>query len=150
MRRLAALMSLTILSGPLLSGCALWGMEGGPGGAGVAAPRASASVSAADAVLGHDGVQRIDVHIGDDLRFTPALARARPGVVEFTFHNDGLTPHDVRIEAPGPAAAPITDTGNINGAAAGTVRVVVDRPGSYPYPCLYHVTSGMLGTLVVS
>jgi plastocyanin len=139
----AALLSLTVLT--VLTGCGLWGMEGGPGGVGAVAPTASAIASAADAVLGDDGVQRIDVHIGDDLRFTPSVVRARAGVIEFTFHNDGLTPHDVRVEA-----TPASGTGNVNGGDVATVRVSVDRPGSYPFPCLYHSTSGMLGSLVVS
>jgi plastocyanin len=88
-------------------------------------------------------VQRVDVTAGDDLRFTPSLVRARPGVIEFVFHNSGATAHDIQVE---PAAV---TTGNLNGGQTGTIRVTVDQPGRYPFPCLYHVSSGMQGTLEV-
>lgn len=139
MRRSVLLAMLLLFS---LAGCALWGPEGGPGGAGVAAPSTSAEV-AVEATPGPDGVQRIDVTAGDDLRFTPSLVRARTGVIEFVFHNTGTTAHDVRVE-PGTDA-----TGNLNGGDTRTLRLTVTQPGRYPFPCLYHVSSGMTGTLEV-
>ena len=127
-----------------LGGCSIWGMEGGPGGAGAAAPSTSGSaVPSADAVAGADGVQRIEITAGDDLRFTPSVVRAHPGTVEFTFRNVGSTPHSVRVVAG-------AGTGNLNGGQTATVRVTVDQPGTYPFPCLYHVASGMQGTLIVA
>ena len=48
------------------------------------------------------------------------------------------------------AMTPGATTGNLNGGAAATVRVSIDRPGAYPFPCVYHASSGMLGTLVIT
>ena len=124
-------------------GCSLWGPEGGPGGTGiVAGPTPSATV--VDAVAGADGVQRIDIEVGDDLRFHPSSVRAHPGVVEITFHNTGATPHDVQFDPGG------VSTGNFNGGATVVVRVTADQPGVYPFPCVYHVSSGMTGTLEIA
>lgn len=125
-----------------LAGCSLWGMEGGPGGAGIAPPVTS-SPAAVTAVVGADGVQRVEVTVDDDLRFSPSVVRAKPGTIEFTFRNVGVTPHDVRV------LGDLT-SGNINGGEVATVRVTVERPGTYPFPCLYHASSGMRGTLEVS
>jgi plastocyanin len=127
-----------------LAGCSVWGPEGGPGGSGLRAPTASGEATV-DAVAGPDGVQRVEVTAGDDLRFTPSVVRAHPGVIEFVFHNAGATPHDARIDVGAGA-----DTGNINGGQSATVRVSADKPGTYPFPCLYHDSSGMRGQLVVA
>ncbi len=133
-----------------LAGCSVWGPEGGPGGTGLAAPTSTASQAAVDAVLGPDGVQRVEVTAGDDLRFTPSVVRARPGVIEFVFRNVGNTPHAVEVELDsGVASSTSSATGNLNGGQSQTVRVSVDRPGQYPFPCLYHLSSGMRGTLDV-
>jgi plastocyanin len=127
----------------VLGGCSLWGPEGGPGGAGIAAGSAPAEPPVT-ATPGPDGVQRVEVRMADDLRLVPGVVHAAPGVIEFTFHNAGAVPHDIRFET---AGAP--GSGNLNGGDRRTVRVEVTRPGRYPYPCLYHVSSGMVGTLVV-
>jgi plastocyanin len=140
MRRLV-LLAVALLFG--LAGCSLWGPEGGPGGAGIVAP-ATAAETPVPAVAGPDGVQRIEVTTGDDLRFTPSLVQAHPGVIEFVFRNNGNTAHDVRVE-PGTES-----TGNLNHGDSRTVRVTIDQPGRYPFPCLYHVSSGMTGTLEIT
>jgi plastocyanin len=134
-RTLAALVAVFAATG-----CSVWGTEGGPGGAGVAAPTATEVV--ASAVPGADGVQRVEVTMGDDLRFTPTVVRARPGIIELTFRNLGSTPHDPQVES--------VTAGNINGGQARPVRVSIDRPGTYPFPCGYHVSSGMQGRIEVS
>jgi plastocyanin len=134
----------------MLGGCALWGPEGGPGGAGLAAPTSSASPAAVDAVLGADGVQRVEISAGDDLRFSPSVVRARTGVIDFVFHNTGTTPHAVEVAiAPTATDSAAVGTGNLNGGQTQTVRVTVNKPGTYPFPCVYHVSSGMQGTLEV-
>ncbi|MCP2329259.1 plastocyanin [Hamadaea flava] len=129
------------------AGCAVWGTEGGPGGAGAALPTATASVapSPAVAVKGSDGVQRIEVAIGDDLRLHPDVVRATTGTIEITFRNTGVTPHDISVDT-----VPGVDGGNVNGGQTKTVTVTVTQPGTYPMPCAYHVTSGMQGTLEVA
>lgn len=125
-----------------LSGCSLWGLEGGPDAQGAALPSVAASPDGVAATLGADGVQRIEITVDDKLRMTPEVVSARPGRVEFTFRNVGLTPHDIALRIPS-----ATGTGNLNGADTRTVTVEVTEPGTYPMPCLYHGTSGMRGTL---
>jgi plastocyanin len=127
-----------------LGGCSLWGVEGGPGGSGAVGAGVSAGPSPVDAVAGPDGVQRVTITMDDDLRLIPSRVHAHPGAIEFTFRNTGATPHDIEFQGlPG-------GTGNVNGDASAIVRVSVARAGTYPFPCVYHQSSGMTGTLVVS
>ncbi|NUT06955.1 MAG: hypothetical protein HOV76_26105 [Hamadaea sp.] len=130
-----------------MTGCAVWGTEGGPGGAGAATPTATATVAPSPAVdtKGSDGVQRVEVAIGDDLRLHPDVVRATTGTIEITFRNTGVTPHDISVDT-----VPEVDGGNVNGGQTRTITVTVTQPGTYPMPCAYHVTSGMQGTLEVS
>ncbi len=133
-----------------LSGCAIWGAEGGPGGAGMKKPALAQGTGAVaddsvDAVAGADGVQRATITLTDGLRLSPSTVRAQPGTVELTFVNSGGTAHDIAVRDAGDSPG----TGNINGGQQGTVRVTVTVPGRYPYPCLYHASSGMIGTLVI-
>ena len=142
MRRLVAVgLCLT------LSGCSVWGPEGGPGGSGLRGPTASAAPPV-DATAGPDGVARVEISEADDLRFTPSLVRAHPGVIEFVFRNVGSTPHDARISDPTGSA--LADSGNVNGGQTVTVRVTLSQPGTYPFPCLYHDSSGMVGQLIIA
>ncbi|GAA1401073.1 cupredoxin domain-containing protein [Catellatospora coxensis] len=128
-----------------VSGCALWGLEGGPDAEGAATPPAAATAAPAVAATeGPDGVQRIEITVDDELRLTPQVVSARPGRIELTFRNVGLTPHDIALRIPAATA-----TGNINGSATDTVTVDITQPGTYPMPCLYHGTSGMRGTLQI-
>ncbi|MEU8001485.1 cupredoxin domain-containing protein [Catellatospora sp. NPDC049111] len=145
-KRMSAAAAVLLTGSLLMSGCAVWGMEGGPGGQGAAVPSAAAAsgLPAAVATMGPDGVQRIEITVDDELRLTPQVVAARPGRIEFTFRNAGLTPHDIALRIPAAAG-----TGNINGHTAGTVTIEVQTPGTYPMPCLYHGTSGMRGTLQV-
>ncbi|GIF95899.1 cupredoxin domain-containing protein [Catellatospora citrea] len=137
--------AVAIVSAFAVSGCALWGLEGGPDAEGAATPPAAATAPAAvQAVQGSDGVQRIEITVDDELRLTPQVVAARPGRIELTFRNVGLTPHDIALRIPA-----ATGTGNINGSATDTVTVEITQPGTYPMPCLYHGTSGMRGTLQI-
>lgn len=143
-RRGATVVAVAMVAASL-SGCGIWGPEGGPGGAGIVAPTVSTNAATVDAVLGADGVQRVEVSAGDDLRFSPARVRAHLGTIEFVFHNVGNTPHAVEVSVGSSAPG----SGNMNGGQSQTVRVTVTAPGEYPFPCVYHVSSGMVGTLVV-
>ncbi|MDG4810067.1 plastocyanin/azurin family copper-binding protein [Micromonospora sp. WMMD1120] len=142
----------------LTSGCGVWGPEGGPGGSGAAGLDSSGrnAPQPVEASVSPDGVQRIEITLTDELAVVPSLVRARPGVIEFTFRNDGVTPHSVTVDAGAPTTTvpPSVDgaagTGNLNGGQAGTVRVTVTASGRYPYPCRYHLTTGMRGVLEVS
>jgi plastocyanin len=135
-----------------LGGCAIWGPEGGPGGAGGALPTSSASELAVLAVMGTDGMQHIEITVGDDLRMNPSVVRAHTGKIVITFHNAGTTPHDLSLDAPGGSGGGTTrlgESGNLDFNASATITVDVSTPGTYPMPCLYHETSGMVGTLIV-
>lgn len=149
MRRVVA--TIAAVAGVLwLGGCAIWGPEGGPGGSGMKRPAAGPTQSAAapdavDAVRGDDGIQRATINVTDGLRFSPSTVRAQAGTVELTFVNGGATPHDVAVQG----ADEVPDTGNLNGGERATVRVTAMVPGQYPYPCLYHASSGMTGTLII-
>ncbi|GAB4054377.1 cupredoxin domain-containing protein [Catellatospora paridis] len=147
LRTLSQLLALTgaLASTFAVSGCALWGLEGGPDAEGAATPPAAATAApAVQAVQGSDGVQRIEITVDDELRLTPQVVAARPGRIELTFRNVGLTPHDIALRIPA-----ATGTGNINGSATDTLTVEITQPGTYPMPCLYHGTSGMRGTLQI-
>ncbi len=146
MHRLAALLSLAVAALLALGACSLWGAEGGPGGIGAADPSASAGPTPVLASTGPDGIQRIDISMGDDLRLHPAVVRAHPGTVEFTFHNAGAVPHDIEFQLPTGQVG----TGNLDAGASTTVRVTLSSPGTYPFPCLYHQSSGMSGTVIVA
>jgi plastocyanin len=146
------LLVVLLLAGPVLagaSGCAVWGIEGGPGGAGHAAP-ADTAPAPGSAVAGPDGVQRVEITLTDELHLRPSLVMAHPGRFEFTFRNIGVTPHHVRLTLPtSPAPGPGADTGNLNGGAVAVIRFAIAQPGTYPFPCLYHAGNGMVGSLVV-
>ncbi|GAA2372588.1 hypothetical protein Cme02nite_01100 [Catellatospora methionotrophica] len=140
-----SVLAAALVAASALSGCALWGMEGGPDAAGASMPPVAVTAPpAAVAVQGPDGVQRIEITVDDDLKLTPQVVTARPGRIELTFRNVGLTPHDIALRIPA-----ATGTGNINGSATDIVTVEVTEPGTYPMPCLYHGTSGMRGTLEI-
>ncbi|MEV4411655.1 cupredoxin domain-containing protein [Catellatospora sp. NPDC049609] len=125
-----------------LSGCSLWGLEGGPDAQGAALPSLAAQPEGVVATTGADGVQRIEITVDDKLRMTPDVVTAHPGRIELTFRNIGLTPHDIALRLP-----TATATGNLNGADTRTLTIDVTEPGTYPLPCLYHGTSGMRATL---
>ena len=141
MRRLVGVGVLLLL----VAGCGLWGPEGGPGGVGRSAPASPGAAPAVAAVVGADGVQRIRIEMTDGLKFVPDRVLARPGVIEFTLHDQGVTPHSVTVEVPGEP-----ESGNLNGGDTRTLRVTATRPGDYPFPCLYHAASGMRGVLTVT
>jgi plastocyanin len=138
-----------------LTGCAMWGPEGGPGGSGLKGPPTATAEPAVDTTAGPDGVQHIDIDAGDNLRFTPAAVRARPGVLELVFHNVGTVPHDMEIEVGAASGAPGSvdngdpGTGNLNGGQSATVRIMLSKPGRYAFVCTYHVSSGMQGTIQI-
>jgi plastocyanin len=148
---------IMIVVGLSAGGCSVWGMEGGPGGAGAAVATTSTSADPVDAVLGPDGIQRITVSLGDDLRMHPSVVRARLGTVAITFHNVGAVPHEIRLVvgrggtgcASGITCISTVDSGNLDAGASSVVGVSVDRPGILPLICIYHQSSGMTGSLVV-
>jgi plastocyanin len=151
------LVFVLIMVCPGAGGCSVWGMEGGPGGVGAAVAATSSSADPVDAVAGPDGVQRITVALGDDLRMHPSVVRVHLGMVAITFRNAGAVPHEIRLVVgrggdqcgAGSPCTSTVDSGNLDAGTSGVVRVSVDRPGVYPFMCIYHQSSGMTGSLVV-
>lgn len=146
--------TLAIAAAALVSGCSTWGPEGGPGGDSSATAAASSSTSpstetdpAVAATKGPDGIQRITIQAGDDLRYRPALVTAHPGIIEITVHNTGVTPHTLTFQPPVPGSASGSGIDNLNGGRTQTIRITITQPGRYTFQCAYHATNGMQGTL---
>jgi plastocyanin len=99
--------------------------------------------SVVTATVGADGVQRVDLRATDADRFVPNSVVVHPGKVTVVLHNTGVVPHT--FEIPSLRVA----TGNVGKHAVKSVTFTVDKPGSYPFVCAYHVTLHMEGTLKV-
>lgn len=137
-----AILALTLL----LTGCSLWGPEGGPGGGtGATGPANPPAARPVTAVTGPDGVQRITIQATDTLQFQPSLIRAHPGVIDITVHNTGVTPHTFTLPA-----LPTAGIDNLNGGQTRTIHLTITRPGHYAFQCAYHATNGMHGELDIS
>lgn len=146
--------TLTIAAVALISGCSTWGPEGGPGGDSSATTATSTPPSqpaatgpATSATQGPDGIQRITIQAGDDLRYRPALITAHAGTIEITVHNTGVTPHTLTFQPPLPGPASGSGIDNLNGGQTQTIRIAITQPGHYAFQCAYHATNGMQGTL---
>lgn len=108
-------------------------------------PRFSAAQpsSVVTATAGADGVQRVDLQATDADRFVPNSVVVHPGKVTLVLHNTGVVPHTLEIPSLG------VDTGNVGKHGVKSVTFTVEKPGSYPFVCAYHVTLHMDGTLKV-
>ena len=93
-----------------------------------------------------------------DRQFVPARVElARRGMSVCWQHQDGSTPHTVTFDAPAgspgafdshPTCVPASGDGCWRqGDTTGTVQVIFDTPGTYPYHCKVH--ADMKGTVVV-
>jgi len=125
-----------------LAGCGSWGAEGGPGSH-MSEAEATAAASEGEAVLGSDGVQRIELRVDDKLRFSPSVIRARTGPLVITLADTGITPHQMIL----PGGAPVAPS---EGGTTQDIRLSFGKPGSYTFNCMYHVGSGMAGTIEIS
>jgi plastocyanin len=126
----------------LLVGCGSWGAEGGPGSH-MSEAEATAAASEGLAVEGPDGVQRIELRVDDKLRFSPSVIRAKTGPLVITLADTGITPHQMIM--PGVAAIPASE-----GGKSQEIKMSFGKPGSYTFNCMYHVGTGMAGTIEIS
>ncbi len=92
-------------------------------------------------------VAEIDLKM-TDFKFTPADPTvAKPGIVLINATNDGQAPHAVEVEGPdGEAETPTIAPGKKN-----TLKVNLDKPGSYTWYCPVgnHEEMGMKGKITV-
>lgn len=109
------------------------------------APRFSAAQpsQAVTATVGPGGIQRVEIQATDNDRFVPNVVVVHPGRVTLVLRNVGVVPHTLEVPAFG------VDTGNVGKHAVKSVTFTVDKPGSYPFDCAYHVSLHMDGTLRV-
>ena len=97
-----------------------------------------------------NGVQRIVVDTGPDLRFHPSTLVVHPGKVQIVLRNmrmgsSGGPPHNLKVYGiPGGAYIP-----DIQEGQDASTTFTVTKPGRYHMVCLLHVQQGQTGTLVV-
>ncbi|HIE22539.1 MAG TPA: hypothetical protein EYP73_08085 [Acidimicrobiia bacterium] len=83
--------------------------------------------------------------VGEGIRFDVTQLRVKAGEeVTITFENrDSGVPHNLRIEGPeGPIKTDIA-----NGPITQTLKLTIDRPGTYRFLCEVHPSS-MVGQLI--
>ncbi|MBE7187551.1 cupredoxin domain-containing protein [Jatrophihabitans endophyticus] len=96
-----------------------------------------------------NGVQRIVVDTGPDLRFHPSTLVVHPGKVQIVLKNmhmgsSGGPPHDLKVYGLPGAYIP-----NIQEGQSASVTFTANAPGHYRFVCLIHVQQGQTGTLIV-
>lgn len=96
-----------------------------------------------------DGVQRIVVDTGPDLRFHPSTLVVHPGKVQIVLRNvrqgsSGGPPHNLKVYGLPGAYIPSIQQGQ-----SAQVTFTAGAPGRYHFVCLIHVQQGQTGTLVV-
>lgn len=96
-----------------------------------------------------DGLQRIVVDTGPDLRFHPSTIVVRPGRVQIVLRNmqmggSGGPPHDLKVYGVNDAYIP-----NIQEGQSASTTFTVTKPGRYEFVCLIHIQQGQTGTLIV-
>ncbi|HVL54445.1 MAG TPA: heavy metal translocating P-type ATPase [Vitreimonas sp.] len=111
---------------------------------------AIASLALAGGVMAADraidaGAQRVDV-VARDVRFVPDELHVRAGEwAVISLRNDDPVFHDLEV----------VEMANVDVGArpgqTGEIRVMLDRPGRYPFVCTVpgHAEAGMTGTLIV-
>jgi plastocyanin len=95
---------------------------------------------------GPDGVQAIDINVGDDYRFTPAVIDAQVGRIRLTVHHVGHgAPHTLYG-----AAVPGMRVGLLRPGETRSVQFTASQPGRYGFVCTIHEAQGQTGILVVA
>ena len=94
------------------------------------------------AAPGTDGVQTITVTGNDQMRFSPAVIKAKPGKLRITLRTTGSTPHDLEVE---PSKI---NTGLVGKGQEKSIDVTL-AAGRYDFICTFHVTSNMVGVIDV-
>ena len=95
---------------------------------------------------GPDGVQAVDINVGDDYRFSPAVINVRVGQIRLTLHHVGQgAPHTLYS-----AAVPGMRVGLVRSGETQSVQFTIAQPGRYRFVCTIHEAQGQTGTLVVA
>jgi plastocyanin len=95
---------------------------------------------------GPDGVQAVDVDVGDDYRFSPAVINVQVGRIRLTLHHVGQgAPHTLYA-----AAVPGMQITLVRSGETQSVQFTATRPGRYQFVCTIHEAQGQTGTLVVA
>ena len=144
----------------------------GPNHHGSAAAKPGASVTAPEqqawgiAASPNPGARRIDIRMGDDMRFTPSHIEVKLGeTVRLVVHNDGKVLHELvlgtRAELDKHAALMLKHPNmahddpwmaHVDPGKSGDIYWTFNRAGSFEFACLIpgHFQAGMRGTLRVS
>ena len=95
---------------------------------------------------GADGVQAVEVGVGDNYRFSPSVLDAHVGEIRLTLRHVGNgAPHTLYgADVPG-MRVPLVRAGQSQ-----TVQFRASHPGSYRFVCTIHEAQGEIGQLVVS
>lgn len=75
------------------------------------------------------------------LQFSPATLTVAKGTTVTWTNNDGATVHTATSDGG------TWDTGDIAGGSSKSITF--STAGTYPYHCIYHVSMGMTGTIIV-
>jgi plastocyanin len=95
---------------------------------------------------GADGVQHVDIDVGDDYRFTPATIQAQVGRIRLSLHHVGHgAPHTLYG-----ADVPGMRVGLVRPGETQSVQFTASQPGRFRFVCTIHEAQGQTGTLVVA
>jgi plastocyanin len=95
---------------------------------------------------GPDGVQAVDVNVGDDYRFSPAVIDVQVGRIRLALHHVGKgAPHTLYG-----AQVPGMRVGLVRAGETQSVQFTAARPGRFRFVCTIHEAQGQTGTLVVA
>ncbi len=100
----------------------------------------------ASARPGPAGLQLVDIDVGDDYRFSPAVIDARVGRIRLTLHHVGHgAPHTLYG-----ADVPGMRVGLVRPGETQSTQFTASRAGRYRFVCTIHEAQGQTGTLVVA
>jgi plastocyanin len=136
MSKPTALLGALLLGCALLAGCGSSELKRPP-------PRGPTETTVRP---GPDGVQRVEVDVGDDYRFTPSTIDVQVGRIRLSLHHVGQgAPHTLYG-----AGVPGMRVGLVRPGETQTVQFTASQPGRFRFVCTIHEAQGQTGTLVVT
>jgi plastocyanin len=95
---------------------------------------------------GPDGLQAVDINVGDDYRFSPSVVNVQVGRIRLSLHHVGHgAPHT--LFGSGVRGMRV---GLIRPGETQSVQFTASQPGRYRFVCTIHEAQGQTGTLVVA